>query len=157
MGQHAIKIPNTLSQFPFKNKMQLSEYLCKSWNVFFLHQLLSHLNLEAPAHDYLTPTMTVLFHGPPTRGPVMNFCESEARGEKNLGHWLLSLPVSRVSCSPASRRESRVLSGLCNVLRHGLRSGQSEKSCTEGCVRTGTPPDQSEQCSRERVHTLAHG
>lgn len=52
--------------------------------------------------------MTVLFRDPPTRGPVMDFCESEARGgekkKKNLGHSLLSLSASRVSCSGASRR-----------------------------------------------------
>lgn len=40
--------------------------------------------------------MTVLFRGPPTCGPVMNF------SEKNLGQ---SLPGSRVPCSPASRME----------------------------------------------------
>ena len=53
------------------------EYLCnkdlKGWSVFL------------GADDYLTPTMTVLFHGPPTRGPVMYFCESTQEEEEEGG------------------------------------------------------------------------
>lgn len=68
------------------------------------------LNLEATADDYLTSTMTVLFHGPPTRGPVMNFCESEAPGsrkKKNLGQRLLCL--HRLTCTSRSSLAPAVL------------------------------------------------
>lgn len=67
---------------------------------------------------------------PPTRGPVMNFCESEARGgdEADLGHWLQSTR-SHVYLSVQPLAGMAVIQrGLYNVLRHGLRSSQSEKS-----------------------------
>lgn len=59
---------------------------------FLLQHLKKEVPLNARAEDYLTPTMTALFHSPATRGPVMHFCESEARASRsNLGQWLLCL------------------------------------------------------------------
>lgn len=55
---------------------------------------------EAAADDYLTRAMTALFHGPPTRGPVMNFCESETprrQEKKNLGQ--LAAVSPRLTCT----------------------------------------------------------
>lgn len=47
-------------------------------------------------------------------------------GKKIWVSSLLFLPGSRVPSKRASRQESRIRSGLCNTLRHGLRPDQSE-------------------------------
>lgn len=97
--------------------------------------------------DYLTRAVTVPFRGPPTRGPVMNLCES-GRLEQNLGQRL-----SRVPRGAASRSTAVSQRGLCNVLRHGVRRGQSERDSRLHSPGPATPPSQSGACSRERVHT----
>lgn len=120
--------------------------------------------------DYLTqnhdcPPSPAQPQRPPTRGPVMIFvCEREehtrartrthTQGESRSAA-ADSLLVSRVSCSPASRRGDRAHGGLCNVLRHGCRCSQSQRSAQAACAKEATPLDQSETRS-SRVYTQRH-
>lgn len=106
---------------------------------------------------YLTLAVTVPFLGPPTRGPVMNFRESEARGgDRNLGHPLLSPSASRVPRSRASRQQCGTRGGdyaMCYVTdpaRANRRRGQHE-----ACCGRGPPLDQSEPRSH-RACTQRH-
>ena len=98
---------------------------------------------------FSSSTRKKMFVCPPTRGPVMNFCESEARGgdEADLGHWLLSTRSHVYLAVQPLAGMAVIQRGLYNVLRHGLRSSQSEKSSNGACPQRGTPLDQSEQCS----------
>lgn len=69
---------------------QKAEHLYVYWNIsikrgnlcscFFFHKVLKPLRSEAAADGYLTLATTVIFRGPPTCQPVMDFCESQARG-----------------------------------------------------------------------------
>lgn len=95
--------------------------------------------------------MTALFHGPPTRGPVMHFCESEGGGrDRNVGQLARALYPSHVYLEVLPRARAAVYRADCATF---CVTGQSQQSSTEANARRGTPLDQSEACSRERVHT----
>lgn len=105
---------------------------------------------EAAADDYLTRAMTALFHGPPTRGPVMNFCASETprRQEKNLGQ--LAAVSPRLTCTQA--REPRARKAAFGVdcatpYVTGFVPTNRSKAPPKRAPKKGTPLDQSEQCS----------
>lgn len=99
----------------------------------------------------LTSTMTVLLHGPPTRGPVMHFCESEARGgQRGKKHKCRSARGSRVPCSRASRQEllcTPAVYATCYVT--GPASANHSLVLKKRAAPTETPLDQSEPCSTE--------
>lgn len=153
-----------LSQFPFKNSMCCSSVRLY-WNICVkVEMCFPSLALKLPPFRVNSTWLPnpnhdcSLSQAHPHVDLSWSSVQAKREAEKkNLGQWLLSLPVSRVSCRSASRRVCSVQSGLWNVLRHGLRSGQSETSPAEACARTGTPLDQSEECSK-RVYTHgAHG
>lgn len=84
--------------------------------------------------------MTVLFHGPPTRGPVVHFCEKEKGGDTDLGQPVLFLLNSRVLPLQASRLECCVQNGLCNCLRHNMCFVQSVQKSSQRMCAGGAYP-----------------
>lgn len=95
--------------------------------------------------------MTALFHGPPTRGPVMNFCESETprRQEKKKSR------SARCCFSPAHvypAREPRARRAAFGVdcatpYVTGFVPTNRSRAPPKRAPKMGTPLDQSEQCS----------
>lgn len=132
----------------------LLEDLCKSWTVFSWSLKLP--SLRGRGTWLPNPYMTVPFHSPPTRGPVMNFCTSRTRGGEKKSRSVAAVSP-RLTCILQNCLASGVPSTtrIMQCVRHGVRSDQSATSCTKGRSRIGTPLDQSEQCS-ERVYTQRH-
>lgn len=115
------------------------------------------VDLQATAHDYLTPTMTVLFHGPPTRGPVMNVCESGARAgrrkkKKTRSVAAVSLELtctSQQSLAPALLCTARIMQRTAS--RAALRPirGEDQFKHAWGMER---PSTNQRSVPGERVH-----
>lgn len=156
-----------LSQFPFKKK-KCTGHL--HWNVcirvFFLISFLINskkkkkktLNLEALAHDYLTPTMTVLFHGPPTRGPVMNFCvKAKLEEERNKSRSAAAVSL-RLTCILQSSLTSGLLCSerimKCSASRAPLRPIRAESRLKRALGRER--PSTNQRSVPERVYTHRH-
>ena len=78
--------------------------------------------------------MTVLFRDPPTRGPVMDFCESEARGgekkkkKKSRSLSAVSVGLTCILQWSLAPTAAAVQTGLWNAPRHGRPLVQSEES-----------------------------
>lgn len=105
---------------------------------------------EAAVDDYLTRAMTALFHGPPTRGPVMNFCESETprRQEKKSGSARCCFSPAHVypAREPRARRAAFGVDYATPYVMGFVPTNRS-RAPPKRAPKKGTPLDQSEQCS----------
>lgn len=114
--------------------------------------------LEARAEDYLTPTMTALFHSPATRGPVMQFCESEARASRTeSGSVAFVSSPSHVYLAVQPRAWSALVQcGLYNVLRHGSAPANQRRVLIESVSAERNAPRPIRGVFQESVYTRTH-
>lgn len=76
--------------------------------------------------------MTVLFHGPPTRGPVMNFCESKREEEREREKKRKSRSLAAVSPRLTCILQSSLAPGVLCTERIMQRSASRAPRCPMG-------------------------
>lgn len=114
--------------------------------------LKSPLVPEAAADDYLTRAMTALFHGPPTRGLVMNFYESETpsgqkKKKKSRSARCCLSPAHVYPAEEPRARRAAFRVDYATPYVTGFVPTNRSRAAPKRAPKKGTPLDQSEQRS----------